>query len=270
MQKYKKKSYFCKIKTNLSEYCMKYSLPIALLLLLAATVTAQRDLSPAVVQGEQKIEHKAYILSFNSAFGQPSWVYYLLTSQHAEGSLKRKDSFKADPMVDKASRVTPADYRNSGYDKGHLAPNADMNWDGEVQKECFYMSNMSPQTHAFNAGLWKSLEELVRQWAMEYDSLYIVTGPVFDTLTDTIGNTHRVGVPRSFYKVVLDLRRGVGIGFLVSQDEKRNGRPLSHWAVSIDEVERRTGLDFYPQLPDRDESRIEAEMQVNCWLFTHK
>ena len=273
---------------------MKHITFYTLFLLLAVSAGGQNCLLPSDMEGEQHICHTAYTLSYNPQHNQPSWVAYLLTSKHAQGDLKRKDSFKADPLVTNGS-ATPDDYRSSGYDKGHLAPNADMNWDLTVQQECFYMSNMSPQTHAFNAGLWSRLESLVRDWAIAYDSIYVVTGPVLTEATvkqcyavirnrvngvcDTswdcvtliqttapfeyIGKKHLVSVPEYFYKVVYCPSRGEAIGFLVPHENKKG--LLQSWVVTVDDIEHVTGIDFFPELDDELEDRIESTVCVECW-----
>lgn len=274
---------------------MKHTSFYLLFLLLAVGASGQNGLLPSDMEGEQRVVHTAYTLSYNRQHNQPSWVAYLLTREHALGNLPRKDSFKADPLVEGGS-ATKDDYKNSGYDKGHLAPNADMNWDKTVQQECFYMSNMSPQTHAFNAGLWSRMEALVRDWAIEYDSIYVVTGPVLDAATvkkcsaivrcgtpwgpcdtawdcitlvettkpfATIGKKHIVSVPKYFYKVVYCPARRQAIGLLVPH-ENRLG-PIEAWVVSVDDLELVTGIDFFPELDDELEEELESTACVECW-----
>jgi endonuclease G len=90
---------------------------------------------------------------------------------------KRKDNFRSDPKV-KTGSAALSDYKGSGYDRGHLAPAADFKWSATAMSESFYMSNMSPQVPGFNRGIWKNIESTVRNWAVENDEIYIVTGPV--------------------------------------------------------------------------------------------
>lgn len=276
---------------------MKHISFYLLFLLLAVGASGQISLLPSDMEGEQRVVHTAYTLSYNPQHNQPSWVAYLLTREHALGDLPRKDRFKADPLVEGGS-ATKDDYKNSGYDKGHLAPNADMNWDKTVQQECFYMSNMSPQTHAFNAGLWSRMEALVRDWAIKYDSIQVVTGPVLNATTvkrcsaiihcniektglrcdtawdcitliqttdpfPTIGKKHLVSVPDYFYKVVYCPARQQMIALLVPH-ENRLG-PIEAWVVSVDDLELVTGIDFFPDLDDELEDRLESTACVECW-----
>ena len=268
-------------------------------------VSPSDRLMPAQVDGDQLVHHIAYSVSYNFQHNQPTWVYYLLTRQHAETVLPRKDSFKADPMIKDCA--TPADYKNTGYDKGHLAPNADMNWDVEVQKECFYMSNMSPQTHAFNSGIWSRMEQQVRDWAIAYDSIYVVTGPVLtestvkeclsiircdadggcDTSWDCVthiathkpfsiiydtkskkAKQHRVSVPDYYYKVVYCPARQQAIAFLVPHEDKK-GALIQSYVVNINTIELVTGIDFFPELEDEIEEQIESIACLECWQWNH-
>ena len=153
------------------------------------------------------VKHKSLSLMYCEKYEEPIWVSYILTKEEITSSdkLERYNKFSADPLVQTGSAVT-SDYSKTGFDRGHLAPNADMNWDQASMEECFYMSNITPQKPEFNRGIWKSLEETVRKWAVKYDSLYIVTGPDLKGVTDFIGKKNQVGVPKYFYKVILDVK----------------------------------------------------------------
>lgn len=152
----------------------------------------------------QIINHFAYSLSYNEEFEQADWVAYRLTDEMLSNPVcERDDSFKKDPLVVTGS-ASASDYKNSGYSKGHLAPAADMLLSETAMKESFYFSNMSPQKQDFNNGIWKKLEEQVREWARENEEVFVVTGPVLDKESyPTIGK-NEVAVPEKFYKVILD------------------------------------------------------------------
>jgi endonuclease G len=127
-------------------------------------------------------------------------------------------------------------------------------------RETFYFTNMCPQVHSLNSGGWNDLEIACRNWARKYGDVYIVCGPVpQQTPIRTIGR-NKVWVPREFFKVVLCLR-GEGspkaIGFIYPNASA--SRKMFSYAMSVDEVERRTSIDFFPQLDDRTEDRVEAE-----------
>ena len=133
-----------------------------------------QQLLPSHTSNHQIIEHSAYILQYNEKYEHAEWVIYLLTQDRVADSFERTDNFRPDPKVITGS-ASLADYKGSGYDRGHLAPAADMKWSENVMSESFFMSNMSPQKPGFNRGIWKSLESIVRTWAIENNEIYIVT-----------------------------------------------------------------------------------------------
>ncbi len=221
---------------------------------------------PAVTNPAAVVEHANYVLQYDERFEQPDWVAYELTRKEAEGRVKRKDDFRADPSVLTGS-ADPADYRRSGFDRGHLAPAGDMKFSTKAMDESFYMSNMSPQRPGFNRGIWKELETLVRRWAEENGSLYVVTGPVLNkAYYPTIGKD-KVAVPEYYYKVLLDYTEPElkGIGFILPN--KKCSDPVEDYAVSIDKVETVTGIDFFPKLPDAEEEKLESRINLSLWDF---
>lgn len=223
------------------------------------------------VHGGQLVRHKFYTLSYDEQYEQAEWVAYILTKEHLNQEWQeRSDNFLPDPLV-KTGSATPDDYRNSGYDRGHLAPAADMAFDVEAMKESFYMSNISPQAKNFNKGIWRELEELTRDWAKKNGKLYVVTGPVLSqSPKGEIGENH-VAVPVAFYKVLLDLTEPEtkAIGFVIPNEVSFD--PLYKFATSIDEVEKQTGIDFFPELMPKDvEANLEAAFNLDLWEFNKK
>lgn len=213
------------------------------------------------------IRHKGYTLSYNQLRGTPEWVAWELTDWEAEGTVPRADDFLPDPKVDEAYRVTTEDYKGSGYDRGHMAPAADMKWDSLAMAESFYMSNICPQDHSLNAGPWATLEKACRRWATQEGAIYVVCGPVYapGKTPKLIGRQHKVAVPDGFFKCVLSLYPGQekAIGFYY---ENRGGKqPMAQRALTVDSVERLTGLDFFASVPDSIEDRIEATFSLKAW-----
>lgn len=219
---------------------------------------------PRLSTGQHVIYHTAYSFSYNEEHEQSAWVAYELTREETVKVVERSNQFKPDPKVI-TQTANDADYANSGYDKGHLAPAADMGWSSTAMAESFYYSNMSPQVPGFNRGIWKKLEELVRDWAIENNSLLIVTGPVLTKGLKTIGPNH-VSVPELFYKVILDNHEPEikGIAFLIPNDSQ--SASLQSFAVSIDSVESVTGIDFFPEFPN--EELIEKTSQTAQWNWS--
>ncbi len=228
-------------------------------------VFAQNEIEiPAPLHHEQIVHHAGYTFSYNESYEQANWVAYELTAPETVALFKRNNRFSIDPKVTTGT-ADQTDYAHSGYDRGHLAPAADMAWSEQSMRESFYYSNMSPQAPSFNRGVWKRLEEFVRAKAINHEALYVVTGPVLMPGLPSIG-PHHVSVPAFFYKVLLDYTHSpvIGIGFIVPN--KGSNLPLEGYAVSIDEVEQLTGIDFFPSLPDTIEEAVERHLDVTQWF----
>ena len=221
---------------------------------------------PAITHTDVIIKHLGYTLSYNEKHEQANWVAYELTAAETHKAVKRSNNFRPDAAV-KTGSATDADYKGSGYDRGHLAPAADMSWSAQSMEESFFYSNMSPQVPGFNRGIWKQLEEQVRQWAVDNEVVYVVTGPVLENNLPVIGPDH-VSVPHYYYKVILDYTKPElkGIGFILPNAS--SSFPLQHFAVSIDSVEHVTGINFFPALPDKQEQNIEKTVCLDYWTWT--
>ena len=221
---------------------------------------------PAILPNEKIISHTGYSLVYSEEHEQAKWIAYELTKEETNSLFERTDKFIVDPYVSTGTAEN-SDYANSGYDRGHLAPAADMGWSETTMKESFYFSNMSPQLPGFNRGVWKRLEELMRSWAIENNAIYIVTGPVLTPSLPTIGG-NRVSIPNYYYKVILDYTQPEikAIGFILPNAS--SSASLTEFAVSIDEVEKQTGIDFFPGLPDDQENKLEKEHCTTCWQWT--
>lgn len=206
------------------------------------------------------ITHRHYALSYSEEHELPEWVAYELTRDRLKTEwVQRTNDFRPDPKISTGS-ATPQDYKRSGYDRGHLAPAADMAFSEEAMSQSFYMSNMCPQVRGFNVGVWRELEELTRDWAKKFRHLYVVTGPVLNKpYIDWIGQ-NEVAVPHAFYKVLLDLSEPElkGIAWIIPNEVTE--MPLTKYATTIDEVEELTGIDFFAELMDE---KLEAELEGN-------
>jgi endonuclease G len=190
------------------------------------------------------VAHKAFVLKHDNAAKIPVWVAYTLTPQHTEGLVARQDSFKADALLHEGQRAELNDYRNSGYDKGHLANNADMAWELDVDQDSFLLSNMAPQLHAFNAGIWEELEENVRGWAFNRQhTMLVYDGPIYNKQDKTIGADHVV-VPHSFYKIVVDEVTKESMTFVFPHQAISIKADMTPYLVSVDAVEKATGVSF--------------------------
>lgn len=218
---------------------------------------------------DQIVNREGYSLGYIDYWKQPAWVSYRLTEEEAVSrNAERGDYFMEDREIEKGS-ASLADYANSGYDRGHLAPAADMRWSEKAMKESFLMSNMSPQVPMFNRRIWMHVEKTVREFAKKEKSIFIVTGPIFfqNVHTNMIGCNH-VAVPHAFYKVVYDeTPPGKAIGFIVP-NVNTNVSVMS-FAVPVSEVERLTGLRLFCK--DKNGKRIRKDsINLKDWDFSSR
>lgn len=241
---------------------MKYIIVVLLLIVRVLSFAGAVDYLP--VPSDHVVKHTYYSLSYNEKFEQANWVYYTLTDEMVNGGgVERSNKFKVDPMVSSGSAKS-SDYTKSGYDRGHLCPAADMGFSPTSMEESFFMSNISPQAPDFNRGIWKELETEVRKWAIKERKIYVVTGPVFSDNKGTIG-ADQVLVPGYFFKIIYEETDEPKIIAFVFPNRKSD-RPLTDFAVPVDEAEKLTGFDFFSQLPDEIENKLESRVDFSTWF----
>ena len=209
------------------------------------------------------VAHDAYTFSYSEKHEQAEWVAYELK----RSDLSRNDFERPYFNEDKSVKTKSADWRNykdSGYDRGHLCPAGDRRYSYEAYNETFLTSNISPQDPEFNAGIWNLLEQKVRYWAEKYDGVYVVTGGVLKGNLNTIGY-EKVSVPNEFYKIVVDITDDnyKAIAFIIPN--KPSSKSFYEYVVSIDEIEAKTGIDFFPNLPDSIEDKMEQTIDIKAW-----
>ena len=199
---------------------------------------------------------------FNPETHIPNCVAYEIIESETTGDEPRKKSFEADHTIDGCAESS--DYRNSGYDRGHMAPAADMKWSKEAMEESFLMTNICPQVKSLNSGIWHRLEQRVREWAARDSSIIVVCGPIFTPgkPVEQIGEIG-VAVPHRFFKALYAPGRNIGIAFIFDNDKVKGG--LRKYAVTIDSVERETGLDLFYNLPDDIENEVENQCNYKLW-----
>lgn len=209
------------------------------------------------------IERLGYTTSYNKQRKTPNWVAWTLTKQHTYGNQQRQNErFEEDKDVP-TPRATYQDYYNSRYDRGHMCPAGDNKWNQEAMTQSFLMTNICPQNHGLNKNDWNSLEMKCRNWARQYGEITIVCGPIFEGEPKYIGR-NKVQVPSGFFKVVYrEKPQKKAIGFIFRNDG--SSQPWHEQACSVDDVEERTGYDFFPQLPDDVENLIESEETLHDW-----
>lgn len=209
------------------------------------------------------IEYRGMTVSFNPLHHVPNWVAYELTAAEVDGTEPRYNKFAADPSV--PGCATPDDYKHTGYDRGHIAPAADMKWDEQAMRESFLMTNIAPQAQSLNRGSWGKLERKCRQRADVDSAIIIVAGPVLTTPAVAHIGANGVTVPSHFFKVILSPHADppCAIGFIFPNGTTVGG--MQECAVTVDSVERLTGHDFFGALPDDIEREVESTCNFHRW-----
>lgn len=213
----------------------------------------------------QIVHHEGYSLSYSEPHEQAEWVAYELKKSHLSSTNYKRPYFEIDKAV-KTGAANWRNYKNSGYDRGHLCPAGDRRYSQKAHDETFLTSNISPQDHEFNSGIWNTLEQKVRYWAGKYDGVFVVTGGVLKGSMKTIGDEN-VSVPNQFYKVLIDNNRGKTKMIAFLMPHKNSEKPLYEFVVSVDSIEKLTGIDFFPELEDSLENKLEASSSYKGWNF---
>jgi endonuclease G len=218
---------------------------------------------PATPDTDTILNYSGWDLGYNEQFEQAAWVAYVLTREEVLANVaERNEHFRADTLI-RSGSADLSDYRGSGYDRGHMVPAGDLKWSERAMDESFLLSNMSPQDPSFNRGIWRRLEEKVRQWVVEKDSLYVISGPVLSSVEDFIGD-NEVGIPGSYFKVLVDLSPpDHGMAAFLLPNKGSSSDPILY-AISVDSLESVTGYDFFAFAPDQQiiewlESRLEKD-----------
>lgn len=258
------------------------------------TINYEQDALPQTPASvtSQIIRHKAYSCSYNADYKIPNWSFYELLATETEGRLARSNDFQPDPNIPSRESSQLTDYRGSGLDRGHMAPSMDFNWDESIENESYYLSNMCPQDHEFNSGIWLDLEHQVRRWARRDSAICVACGPILPRkdkngklINPVTGNEYhittigrnKVLVPEHFFKVILSPfgDHPKAIGFIMPNENvlRRDGRgnaPIKDFAYNIDRVEEITGIDFFAILPDDVEDKVEKWYEKDDWFSSKR
>lgn len=209
----------------------------------------------------QIIHHKTYSLSYNEQHEQAEWTVHVLNATDIQKNNFKRPYFEIDDMVSTGA-ASWRNYKNSGYDRGHLVPAGDRRGSKDAYEETFLTSNISPQEHEFNAGIWNKLEQKVRYLVKGNKEFVVVTGSILQDHLKSIGSEH-VSVPEQFYKIIYDPAGSKMIAFLIPH--KESNQPLYDFVVPVDSIEQITGIDFFYQLPDEIEDQLEKSLSNKGW-----
>lgn len=230
------------------------------------------------------VEHSGFVIGFDCNYKMAAWTFHVLSEEVSRGTLTRSSSFREDKTV-KCGSAVEQDYsmkqknengsvsqKNFGFDRGHLAPSADFNWSKTAMKESFYYSNMTPQRPEFNRGSWVKLETLLRTIVdNEQQSFYVLTGPVLhDQLPVIEKSVHQLRIPEYHYKIIADISTENPRGMAFLMPNQKCEKNLSEYVVSIDSIERLTGLDFFTLIPEQLEKKLENRSDFTAWQTKSK
>lgn len=225
---------------------------------------------PELSENNIVVNHSAMSLCYDEEHEQAKWVVHIITPDIASGKHGRTNDFRVDPKV-KTQTAIKEDYWESGYDRGHLAPSADFKWSKKAISESYYYSNMSPQRPEMNREIWAELESAIREYVIEKkQKVYVVTGGILKKGLQKIGKKNKISIPEKFFKIVIDIEGDTvsGIGFVVPNEMCEY--PVMSYAVSIDSVEKITGINFFASLPDSLEEKIESDFEIKNWLNSER
>lgn len=216
--------------------------------------------------GARVLTNRGYVVGYSDALGNPLWAAYRVQDlPKIPPAPRRPEKFEIDRRT--AARIAPDDYAGSGFDRGHLAPNYAIatHYGAAAQRETFLMSNVSPQRHALNAGLWRELEErIATNYPARYQEVWVITGPVFAAAPRTL--RHGVAIPDAFFLIVVDEHEGKlrTLALIVPQEAPAHADP-AQYLTTIDDIQRRTGLDFLSELDDAAEREVESARASRLW-----
>ncbi len=243
----------------------KEILVLALVLTLPGAHAQKADiLLPSPMAREQIIHHNAFSLSYNTSYLMPSWVAYKVTKSQVNRTDKIKAKYVPDPAITTRS-ASKKDYKDGGYLMAQFVNYLDVKQIPGAVEETFYLSNIAPMKLAYYNHIWLKTEELIRLWTAENEGLYIVCGPILtDSPFPTMGNNN-VSIPKRYYKVIYDPFNQKAIGFIF-KNGMSSGK-LTSYTVTVDEIEKETGIDLFPTLDDTLEKKIEGTKNTEDWDF---
>ena len=219
---------------------------------------------PAIKNGDVILVYNGFVVNYNTQRLIPNWVAYELTAEEVDGEVTRAKGFGMD-LDYKDRQAMREDYSNSGWDKGHMAPSADMKWSQSAMNESFYLTNICPQNHDLNGKDWQTLEKYIRSWALRFGKVWVVCGPyVKNNQFGTIGE-QKVTIPDGFFKAVLrhEGKEWYSIAFLLDNNGEK--QPVKDAVVSVNDVEMLVGYNLFTNLRDWIEEKVESQADWDNW-----
>ncbi len=232
-----------KLLTSLSVWVVILGTHVAQANMVSCAHVAPYGLPQIELSNSQVICRRGYVLQHDNQARIPVWVSYTLSRAQTLACAPRPDRFEPEPLLRPSQRSDMTDYRRSGYDQGHMAPNADLSWDPQVQRESFYLSNIAPQLPGLNRGLWRELEAIVRAWAYERGSLTIYVGPIYNRQSPHTIGANRVVVPVAFFKIVIDNQTSTHLAFYFPHVDNLPDH-VRYAQTTVARIQAETGVQF--------------------------
>lgn len=213
------------------------------------------------------LRYSGFTVGYDSRNRLPAWVAYELTDSEVLADVAERNgkSFKVDRNAG-VPQADDSDYRKSGWSRGHMAPAADFKWSEQAMTETFLFTNCCPQLDKMNGGSWSKLESRVREWAKEFGSVYVVTGPIIGEHENGYIGLNHIPVPDAFYKAVLtaDVSGGYqAVAFVMHNIG--TSQPYPDCTMTVDELEQLLDMDLFQALPDKQENEAESHVDRLFW-----
>lgn len=247
---------------------------------LASTISEMQMVGyPNSEESLKILEHSSLVIGFDKRFRMAKWSFHQLLPDVIEGGITRSNDFRPDPLIPEFSgqeadyfmKELRADssykYDGFGFDRGHLAPSADFRWSEKGLSETYYYSNMTPQRAGFNRESWAEVEMLLRKIVANNPKRYfVVTGPILhDSLPRIERGVNQLVIPDLHYKIIVDLNDNQPKGMAFLMPNSKCELPFFNYIVPIDSVEKITGLDFFPNLKEALQNKVESKSDYNEW-----
>jgi len=207
-----------------------------------------------------------YITSYNKTTKLPNWVAWKLTDDRTSGKVPRCQNYSPDYDVP-APRQELEDWENKEseeFDHGHMCPAGDNKWAWKAMEETFLLTNICPQNSQLNQETWEHLESHCRWWANKYGTIYIIAGPIFRNKNYRTFGNNKIAIPDAFFKVVLRMNKGKpkALGFIYENTYPKQKDRMEDHVIPISEIEKITGLQFFPFLKDKE---LKTNTNFNKW-----
>lgn len=220
------------------------------------------------------LKNDGYLIGYDEQCGNPAWCAYKIFLPKTTETAERPETFETDYRT--KARIPSESYVRSGYDRGHMAPNhaIALCYGESAQKGTFLMSNVVPQKHGLNAGVWKTLEQrLIKRYTRSCGDIWVLCGPVYTQLPPKrLAGASRRGIvpaiPDAFFLIVTDREERTGalrtLAFMVPHEDTPENNPKLY-LTSVDAVEEKTGLNFFPMLSSEVQGSLESPVAKTIW-----